>query len=121
MAAEEYFRFCTVELSRSLGTSRHAYLIYGLVFWLKPQVILEIGSYRGFLTAVIADAVAKLGYGRVVSIDNWSSDFVSSTHKAHRESVVDLLERLGLSPHVSLVTGDSLFVDWPKKNRYGDS
>ena len=48
---------------------RHAQHLYALVRHLKPSTIVETGVCNGFSTAVLLQACAKNGVGRVYSID----------------------------------------------------
>jgi len=46
-----------------------AAVLYGLVRSLKPQLILETGTFEGYSTAEIARALQKNGTGHLVSVD----------------------------------------------------
>lgn len=57
----------------SLFTQRHAHIIYGLVRWLQPQICVEIGSFKGYMTAWIAKAILDNDNdGVLFAVDNFS-------------------------------------------------
>jgi predicted O-methyltransferase YrrM len=55
-----------VETIPAAGTHRHGGLVHGLVRWLKPATVVESGTWCGYLTAVIAVALAENHRGRLV-------------------------------------------------------
>jgi len=44
-------------------------LLYGLVRMLKPKLLVETGTYKGFTTAWLADAIKENNYGEFISCD----------------------------------------------------
>lgn len=59
----------------NLLTSRHAQIIYGLVRWLKPEKILEIGAYQGYLSCYLAQGLIDNGLAKETALyimDNFS-------------------------------------------------
>src|SRR3990172_6215017 len=43
-------------------------LLYGLVRMLKPKLLVETGTYKGFTTAWLADAIKENNYGEYISL-----------------------------------------------------
>jgi hypothetical protein len=55
------------------GTAHHAWLIYGLIRQHRPKVVIETGTYAGYVTGHIALALWHNGDdGQVYSIDDYS-------------------------------------------------
>lgn len=90
-------------------------LLYGLVRTLRPKVIVEVGTYRGYAAAWMAKACQENNFGQVYAID----DFSLKQFTPHRDAAVahlfDNLTRLGVRDFVTLIEGDSRFVHWPDK------
>jgi hypothetical protein len=62
-----------VQMIRTLFTQRHCYLVYGLIRQIRPQSVIEIGSFEGYMTAWIARALHDNGDdGLVYAIDNFT-------------------------------------------------
>lgn len=47
----------------------YLYLLYALIYCLKPLKVLETGSYQGLGTAYIARALQRNGFGHVFSLE----------------------------------------------------
>jgi cephalosporin hydroxylase len=88
-------------------TDRHAKMIQGLVRWLRPQVVLEIGSWRGYVTCHIAQAVKENHFGRVYVIDNYTIQD-SDPSAIHNSLMICEVADL-----VGIISGDSQSVPWP--------
>jgi predicted O-methyltransferase YrrM len=69
-----------------------------------PGVIVEIGSYLGRSTIVLASAVAATGRGRVVAVDPHTRALGIEALADHdtRQEFLDNLEAAGVSEHVEL-------------------
>lgn len=63
-----------IEQIPNLHFQRHSKLLYGLIGWLQPQSIVEVGAYRGYVTCHIAKAIKDFGLEQTtfVVIDNFS-------------------------------------------------
>lgn len=77
-----------------LHTKSHAHIIYGLMRWFKPNKILEIGCYCGYLSCVVAKAMLDNGITR-------ESDFTIfdnfSLHGVNPAIVTNNLTLVGVS------------------------
>lgn len=93
----------------SLFSGRHCHIIYGLIRWLKPEYCVEVGSFHGYMTAWMAQAVKDNDNdGIVITIDNFSL--------GNDPSVIhNNLVALGLSDIVYILNGDSKTVQWPDR------
>jgi predicted O-methyltransferase YrrM len=69
-----------------------------------PGIIVEIGSYLGRSTIVLASAVQASGRGRVVAVDPHTRALGIEELPEHdtRQEFLDNLERAGVSEHVEL-------------------
>jgi predicted O-methyltransferase YrrM len=93
------------------GTSKHAWLVYGLVRWLHPEVVLETGTWQGYVTSHIALGLMHNGHGKVYSIENFAYQDISNP-----EQIINNLSRIGVyGPHVEIIAGNSLEVSWPER------
>lgn len=72
---------------------------YGLTRLLKPNLVLETGSYKGVALSYIAEALKDNGYGK---IDTLEYDFT------HIKESRDRISRLALEGYVNFVQTDSL-------------
>lgn len=84
-------------------------LLYGLVRYLKPDTILEVGAWQGHSTLHMAEACKDNGgIGHVYAVDNWSLAGGSE------QAIKDALHLAQVDAYVTLLHGDSLAVEWPK-------
>ena len=58
-------------------------LLYALVRGLKPESVLEIGTYHGGSANHIAHAIKKNGYGYVTTVDIWDGSGTSIATELH--------------------------------------
>jgi hypothetical protein len=91
----------------SAGEPSPGPLLYGLARMLRPDTIIEVGSWRGHSTLWLARACHENGVGRVYALDNWSLAGGSP------QSLIDTLADAGIERYVVPVNGDSLAIDWP--------
>jgi len=76
--------------------------LWGLTRYLKPDVVVETGTYHAFATACIALALRENNMGHVWTIE------IESGHEIHNQR---RMVELGLDSWVTLVSGDSLSDD----------
>jgi predicted O-methyltransferase YrrM len=95
---------------RSQGTEHHAWLVYGLIRWLRPEVVLETGPWQGYMTAHIALALMHNEAGSVTSIDN----FAYTDGNSLGNLMNNLINSGVYGYHVKLIEGNSLDVPWPE-------
>lgn len=89
----------------SLFTKRHAHIIHGLIRWLRPENVLEVGAYAGYMTAWMAQALEENDYGIVTAIDNYSLG-------TGMEMIHNNLVALGLANRVFLLDDDSMKMEF---------
>lgn len=93
----------------SAGTPSPGMLLYGLVRYLRPDTIVEVGAWQGHSTLHLAEACKDNDrIGRVYAIDNWSLVGGSA------DTIRTALHLAQLDHYVTLIEGDSLQVEWPK-------
>lgn len=93
----------------SAGTPSPGMLLYGLVRYLRPDTIVEVGAWQGHSTLHLAEACKDNDrIGRVYAIDNWSLVGGSA------DTIRAALHLAQLDHYVTLIEGDSLQVEWPK-------
>lgn len=102
-----YLDLATRNVDR-LHTTRHAWMMYGLVRWLQPINIVEVGAWAGFCTMHLAQACEDNGFGHVTVIDDYSLGKVAS-------EIHNNLQLLRLTERVSLLSGKSTEVKWPAR------
>lgn len=67
--------WCTVDKATALAA---------LVIGLRPQVVVELGVWRGGSAIPMAMALRRIGAGRLVAIDSWSAEAsISGQEQAH--------------------------------------
>lgn len=82
--------------------------MYGLVRWLEPKHIVEVGAWNGYCTIHLAQACEDNGFGEVTVIDDYSLGNAAS-------EIHNNLHRLGLANRLKLISGKSSDVVWPDK------
>ena len=89
-----------------LHTSRHAWVMYGLIRSLCPHSVVEVGAWHGFCTLHLAQALEDNGAGVVTVIDNFSlqNDAVA---------IHNNLNRAKLGHRLNIINGKSSEVQWP--------
>lgn len=101
-----------VDTVPSLGTKRHAQIIYGLIRWLQPTKVLEIGAYCGYTTAHIAKAMKDTGLRQesmLCIIDNFSLG------KIKPSQICNVLTMLGVNdvPYYLIEEDSQTLTNWP--------
>lgn len=86
-----------------IQTQRHAHILYGLVRWLQPEVVVETGSWKGYSSCWLARGLQDVGVKKsmVVCIDDYTLQESSAT------DIHNALSSLELSNSVHLCSGDS--------------
>lgn len=97
------------------GLGGGGWLLHGLVYALKPEVCVEIGSARGFSACHVGLALKELGRGKLYAIDphaatEWNDDGSVQTLQAMTEN----LTRYGVREQVEIMLGYSrdFAADW---------
>lgn len=96
----------------SLSTKSHAQIIYGLIRWLRPNKVVEIGAYCGYTTCHIAKAMKDAGINpssMLYVIDNFS------LHNITPAQIANALTHAGVNevPHYIVVQDSQTMTDWP--------
>ena len=91
-----------IDFASGLGDS--AWLLYGLVRSMKPQVCVEIGSARGKSACFIGLALKRNGQGKLYAIDphmrtNWNDVASVDTHPL----IIKNLHTAGVTDYVEIV------------------
>lgn len=84
-------------------------ILYGLARALKPQVICNVGTYRGLSAAWLAKACQENNSGIVVSLDDWSLTEHAQilNGQTPKEHCISNLEILGVKEWVKFNDGDT--------------
>jgi predicted O-methyltransferase YrrM len=98
----------TAEAIPYLG--RHSFLLHGLVRWLRPEVVVEVGTHIGHTAAWLARGLQENNQGRLYCIDNFC--WVNETQEEQWETN---LRACGVRDWVTLVKGRSEEVAWPER------
>jgi predicted O-methyltransferase YrrM len=84
-------------------------MLRALVRWLRPKVVVEVGTYFGYSATWLARGLQENGEGRLYCIDDWSL--------SGPEAVLACAAHLGMCqvhPLIELVNGKSAEVEWPE-------
>lgn len=93
-------------------------LLHAFIRCMKPQHIVDCGTYRGLSAAWMAKACQENNMGRVHCIDNWS--LLEHAHilggKTPKQHVEENLTHLGVREWVEFHDGDTADITiWPQK------
>lgn len=88
-------------------------ILYGLVRSMKPQVVVECGTYRGFSASWMAQALKENGSGHLYCIDNFSLTDHEARHGDARAHLESNLQAVGVREYITILDGDSDKVAWP--------
>lgn len=91
----------------------HPIILHGLIRAMKPQVVVEVGAYRGFGACWMARALQLNNTGKLYCIDNWSLHEHVEQYGDPRAHFLGNLEACGVREWVELIDGDSSEVEWP--------
>jgi predicted O-methyltransferase YrrM len=90
-------------------TTRHVFMLYGLIRWLRPNTVLEIGAWHGYSTVWMARALQEMeGQRKLYTIDDFSDQ------NTDLEILRANLRLAGVEEVVEILHGDSMKVDWPE-------
>lgn len=93
----------------------HPKILYGLIRSMKPASIVEIGCYRGYASAWMAQALKENGSGRLYCIDNFSLTDHEARYGSARAHLEENLRTLAVREFVTILDGDSDKVAWPER------
>jgi hypothetical protein len=89
-----------------LNTQRLGHLLYGLVRFLRPDTIVETGSYVGHSTCWLAKGIKDNDKGKLVAIDNFTLG--TSAGILHNS-----LSYCKVADNIIIIDGDSMSCRWP--------
>ena len=82
---------------------------------MQPEVVVDVGTYRGLSASWMARAVQENGHGHVYAIDNFSLTDHESAHGPARDYLEANLKKVGVRDYVTIIDGDTDKVKWPDK------
>ncbi len=98
------------------GTTRHAKLLYGLVRWLRPKRIVEVGTWHGYTAVWMARALQENGAGELYCIDDFTlgcgGDMLDGGGVLG--ILQDHISRCFVGEVISILPGHSSQVPWPE-------
>lgn len=107
--------FETVEARFTDWNYGHPRILYALIRSLKPAVIIEAGTYRGYAACYMARALQENNSGHLYCIDNFSLNDHTWRYGDPEKHWNDNLAACGVRNWVTLLKGDSDKVKWPDK------
>lgn len=90
-------------------------ILYGLIRSMKPKVVVEVGTYRGFSASWMAQALKENGAGHLYCIDNFSLTDHTAKYGDARKHLHENLVALEVRDWITILDGDSEKVQWPDK------
>lgn len=92
----------------------HPRILYALMRSLKPEVAVEIGTFRGYGAAYMARALQENKKGRLFCIDDFSLTFHTAKYGDAREHLMSNLRACQVADVVTVLDGKSDAVQWPE-------
>lgn len=89
----------------SLYTRRHAHIVEGLIKWLRPRAVLEVGAFKGYLSVTAMRALQESGDGGVLHVVDSFAD-----HRTGLEALRSTLTRFGSNFTVQAATSETMAV-----------
>lgn len=88
----------------------HPQILYGLIRWLQPEMVVEIGTHIGYAACWMARALQENNRGALTCIDNfcWTDHDQEAQWNAN-------IDRCGIRDVVTLIRGRSQEVEWPAR------
>lgn len=90
-------------------------VLYGLIRSLKPDVVCDIGTYRGYSAAWMAKACQENNKGLVYCLDNFSLTDHAARYGDAKKHLWENLEACGVDGFIRLIEGDTDKIQWPEK------
>lgn len=87
---------------------KHPKLLYGLIRWLEPQIVVEVGTHIGMSAVWMARALQENNHGRLYCIDPFCW-----VEENQEEQWVENLEKCGVRDWVTLIKERSQIAIWP--------
>ena len=93
----------------------HPRILYALIRAMKPEVCVEVGTYRGYAACYIAEALRKNGKGHLYCIDDWSLTEHQHIYGDAKDHFIGNITHCGYEDLITVIEGNSFDVDWPEK------
>ena len=93
----------------------HPKIMYGIIRAIKPDVVVECGTYRGFSACFFAKALQENKKGHLYCIDNFRLHEHVERYGDPKQHLIDNLTKAGVMDVVTLLEGNSDEVQWPDK------
>lgn len=93
----------------------HPKIMYGIVRAMKPDVVVEVGTYRGYTACFLAKALQENKKGKIYCIDNFSLTDHTSKYGDPKQHLIDNFNKAGVMDVVEILDGNSDKVQWPAK------
>lgn len=93
--------------------------LYGLIRTLKPEVVVDVGTYRGLSASWMSRALQENGKGQLYCIDNFSLTDHEHRHGNAKQHLEGNLQALGVRDIITIIEGDTDKVTWPEKIDFG--
>lgn len=89
----------------SLYTQRHAFAVEGLIKWLRPRAVLEIGAFKGYLSISAMRALQEVGAGGVLHVVDAFADW-----RTNPVTLRETLSRFGDNFTIQVATSETMEV-----------
>lgn len=90
----------------------HPRILYALMRSLKPEIAVEVGTYRGYAACYMAQALKENGKGHLYCIDDFSEGMQKAYDENHWNTNLMVCE---VREQATLIRGKSQTVQWPEK------
>lgn len=90
---------------------RHPEFLYGLVRWLRPSVVVEVGTHLGMSAVWMARGLQENGAGRLFCIDSFCWREEPNQERDWNRNI----DACGVRDVVTLLKGRSQEVQWPER------
>ena len=97
----------------------HPKIMYGIVRAMKPEVVVEVGTYRGYTACFLAKALQENKKGHLYCIDNFSLHEHVEKYGDPKQHLIDNFTKAGVLDVVTLLEGNSDEVHLPYKVDFG--
>lgn len=93
----------------------HPKILWGLIRAMKPDVVVEVGTYLGYAACYMAQALKENGHGKLYCIDNFSLTNEALGYGNPLANWRENIQACGVADWVELLIGNSDAVTWPDK------
>lgn len=93
----------------------HPRMLYSLIRALKPEVCVEVGTYRGYAACYMARALQENGKGYLYCIDNFSLVDHVARYGDPVQHWINNMAKCDVAHRATLLVGESSEVKWPER------